>query len=117
MVSASARRRSTSGRRSRASQPASASGRPDNTAFKRSVPFLATERRSWRAGERNVQIPNLLPQRIPVQAENIGRFQLVAARRCERAQDQRTLDLAQEPVVNPWRRKAAGVRAEVALEV
>src|SRR6476646_9692201 len=50
----------------------------------------------------NVEIPDLLPQRVAVEAEQVGRADLVAARGRQRRGEQRHFDLLEDAVVKAW---------------
>src|SRR5947207_14317558 len=54
----------------------------------------------------NVEVPDLLPQRVAVEAEQVGRTNLVAARGRQRCGQQRHLDLLEDAVVEARRRHA-----------
>ena len=68
----------------------------------------------------NIQVPDLLPQRIAVEAEQIGGANLIAARRRQRRREQRNLDFLEDPVIEPRRRHAVGearkMRRQVGLD-
>src|SRR6202035_1167379 len=52
----------------------------------------------------NVQIANLLPQRVPIEAEQIGGADLIAPGRRQRGGEQRHLDLLEDTVIEAGRR-------------
>src|SRR5260221_1757143 len=56
----------------------------------------------------NVEIPDLLPQRIAVKAKQVGSADLVAPRRRQRRGEQRHLDFLEDPVIEAGRRHAVG---------
>src|SRR6266851_9970574 len=56
----------------------------------------------------DVQVANLLPQRIAVEAEQVGGTDLVAPGRRQRRRQQRHLDFLQDPVIEARRRHAVG---------
>src|SRR3954468_5309254 len=68
----------------------------------------------------NVEIPDLLPQRIAVEAEQVGRADLVATRGRQRRGEQRHLDLLEDAVVEPRRwhavREAGEVRGQIGFD-
>ena len=49
----------------------------------------------------NVEIPDLLPQRVAVEAQQIGGANLIAARGRQRRREQRNLDFLEDPVIEP----------------
>src|SRR3954451_25333272 len=61
----------------------------------------------------DVEIPDLLPQRVAVGAEQIGRPNLVAAGGGERGGEQRHLSLLQDAVIEAGRRYAVREALEV----
>src|SRR5579863_2634910 len=67
----------------------------------------------------NVQVPDFLPQRIAVEAQQVSRPDLIAAGRRERGREQRDLDLFQDAVIETrWRhaiREAGEVRGQIGL--
>src|SRR5829696_3725447 len=65
----------------------------------------------------NVEIANFLPQRIAVHAKQIGRPDLIAARRYKRRREQRILHFAQNAVVQAGRRQAIIEAGEIAREI
>src|SRR4051812_10980060 len=65
----------------------------------------------------DIEIPDLLPQRVAVEAEQIGRADLVAAGRRERGREQRHLDLFQDAVIEARRRHAVREALEVRGEI
>src|ERR1700730_741133 len=64
-----------------------------------------------------LQIPDLLAQRVAVDAEQIGRANLIAARRRECRREQRVFDLPQDAVIEAGRRQAVAEAAEILVEV
>src|ERR1700736_1322946 len=68
----------------------------------------------------NVQIADFLPQRVAVEAEQIGGADLIAARRRQRCGEQRDLDFLEDAVVEARRRdavrKAREVRGQIGLD-
>src|ERR1700684_4201402 len=52
----------------------------------------------------NVQVANLLPQRVPIEAEQIGGADLIAPGRRQRGGEQRHLDLLEDAVIEAGRR-------------
>src|SRR5947208_14426335 len=65
----------------------------------------------------NVEVPDLLPQRIAVEAEQVGRTNLVAARGRQRRGQQRNFDLLEDAVVEARRRHAIREAGEVRRQV
>ena len=63
------------------------------------------------------QIADLLAQRIPVQAEQMGGPDLVAARGAEADRQQRPLDFLQDPVIEAGRRKPVALCREIGREM
>src|SRR5882757_8285879 len=68
----------------------------------------------------NVEVANFLPQRVAVQAEQIGGADLIAAGRRQRGGQQRHLDFLKDAVVEPRRRyavwEARKVRRQIGLD-
>src|SRR5258705_2096855 len=102
----------------------------DNSAAirpqKRSIPSLATP--PYCEGKRvqslaaapvnlNVEIPDLLPQRVAVETEQVSRANLVAAGGRQRRGQQRHLDLLEDTVVEAGRRHAVGEAGEVRRQI
>src|SRR6266480_7208004 len=56
----------------------------------------------------DVQVANLLPQRVAVQAEQIGRADLITSGRRQCRREQRYLNLLEDPVIKARRRHAVG---------
>src|ERR1700687_113810 len=56
----------------------------------------------------NVQIANLLPQRVAVETQQVSGADLIAAGRRQRRREQRHLDLLEDAVIEPRRRHAVG---------
>src|SRR6266853_4320175 len=65
----------------------------------------------------DVQVANLLPQRVAVEAEEVGGADLVAPGRRQRGREQRHLDFLQNPVIKPRRRHAIGEPGEVRRQI
>src|ERR1700694_2747221 len=61
----------------------------------------------------NVQIADFLPQRVAVEAEQVGRADLIAARRRQRRSEQRHLDFLEDAMIEAGRRHAVGEAREV----
>src|ERR1700730_10735456 len=61
----------------------------------------------------NVEIADFLPQRVAVEAEQIGGADLVAARRRQRRRQQRHLDFLEDAVIEARRRHAVGKAGKV----
>src|SRR5262245_15926833 len=61
-----------------------------------------------RAEDLDIQIADLLAQRIAIDAQKIGRPDLIAAGRSQRRCQQRHLDLTQDAMIEAWRRQAVG---------
>src|SRR5215216_1651099 len=94
--------------------------------LKRSIPSRATRFHSGGKRARslaaapvdlNVEIPDLLPQRVAVEAEQVGGADLVAARGRQRRGEQRHLDLLEDAVVEARRRHAVREAGEVRGQV
>src|SRR5665213_3235995 len=68
----------------------------------------------------NVEIADLLPQRVAVEAQQVGGADLVAAGRRQRRREQRDLDLLEDAVIEPGRRHAVGedrkMRRQIGLD-
>src|SRR5690349_24137754 len=75
----------------------------------------ALEAASWSPTDVNVQFADLLAQGIAIEPEHVRGLELIAARRQQGARDQRTLDLAKQPVIDTGRRQRSVVRTEIAL--
>src|SRR5689334_18449070 len=69
------------------------------------------------AANLDVEFADLLAESVAVEAEELGGFELVAAGGPQAQQDQRPLDLAQHPVIEPSRRQTALMRGKIVLEV
>src|SRR5262245_6858751 len=65
----------------------------------------------------DVQIADLFPQRVAVDAEQVGGADLVAASGGERHRQQRMLDLAQDAVIEPGRRQLVAEGREICRQV
>src|SRR5882757_4127571 len=65
----------------------------------------------------NIEVPDLLAQRVAVKPEQVGGADLVAARGRQRRGKQRHLDLFQDAVIEPRRRHAVGKAREVRGQV
>src|SRR6478752_1800686 len=65
----------------------------------------------------DIEIPDLLPQRVTVEAEQIGGADLVATGGRERGREQRHLDLLQDAVIEARRRHAVREALEVRGEI
>src|SRR6478735_6541442 len=65
----------------------------------------------------NVEVPDLLPQRIAVEAEQVSGADLVAARCRQRGREQRHLDFLEDAVVEARRRHAVREAREVRRQV
>src|SRR6185437_7782943 len=65
----------------------------------------------------NIEVPDLLAQRIAVQSQQIGRADLVAAGGCQRCGQQRHLDFLEDAVVEARRRHAVGKAREVRRQI
>src|SRR5689334_14387390 len=61
----------------------------------------------------DIEVPDLLAQRVAVQAQQVGRADLVAAGRGERGRQQRHLDLLQDAMIEARRRQVVGETREV----
>src|SRR6185437_15962584 len=61
----------------------------------------------------NVEVPDLLSQRITVKTQEVGRPNLIAAGRRERCREQRHLDLLEDAMVEARRWHAVGKTGEV----
>src|SRR5437660_7037959 len=98
----------------------------DNSAairpLKRSIPSRATRLYCGRkrlqslaaaSVDLNIEIPDLLPERVAVEAEQVGRADLVAARGRQRCGKQRHLDLLEDAVIEARRRYAVREAGEV----
>jgi hypothetical protein len=86
------------------------------------VPSVMIEFTAWipllRAPARlQVELPELLAQSVAVQAEQLGRPDLVAPGRLQRERQQRPFHLAQDTVVESARRQAMRMRLEVTVEM
>src|SRR6187402_3652371 len=90
----------------------SAASRPRNHSFSigltNAFPRLATA-----AVYLDVEIPDLLSERVAVEAKQVGRADLVAARGGQRRGEQRDLNFLENPVVEAWRRHAIRETGEV----
>src|ERR1700744_5199535 len=68
----------------------------------------------------NIEVPDLLAQRVAVQAQQVGGADLVAAGRGQRGREKRHLDLLEDAVIEAGRRHAVGeagkVRGQVRLD-
>ncbi len=82
-------------------------------------PRRIKRRRASSAGAEHldIQVPDLLAQRIAVETEEIGGADLVAAGGGQRDRQQRIFDLAQDPVVEPGRRKLVTATREIGREM
>src|SRR5262249_25385866 len=69
------------------------------------------------ANDLNIEVANLLPQRVAVDAEQVGSPDLIAPGCRQRSRQQRVFDLAQDPVVKAGGRKAIIKRPEVARQM
>ena len=65
----------------------------------------------------DVEIPDLLPQRIAVEAEQVGGADLIAARRCQRRGEERNLDFLEDPVIEAGRRHAVREAGKMRLQI
>ena len=65
-----------------------------------------------RAHQPDVEIVDLFAQRIAVEAQKLGRLDLIAARRRERRRNQRIFELPQDPMIDAGRRQAIAVGPE-----
>src|SRR4051812_11701589 len=65
----------------------------------------------------DIEIPDLLPQRVAVEAEQIGSTDLVTAGGGERGREQRHLDLLQDAMIEARRRHAVREALEVRGEI
>src|ERR1051326_9417658 len=65
----------------------------------------------------NLQIPDLLTQRIAVDAEQVGGADLIAASRGQGGGEQRAFDLAQDAVIEAGRRQAIVEAGEIACQI
>src|SRR5215208_7993405 len=70
-----------------------------------------------RAHHLDVEVADLLAQRVAVDAEQVGGADLVTAGSGERGREQRVLDLAQDAVIEAGRRHAVGEAGEIAGEM
>src|ERR1043165_6606690 len=102
----------------------------DNSAtiepLKRSIPSRSTRFHCGRGARNplaaapvdlNVEIPDLLAQRVAVEAEQDGRTDLVAAGGRQRRSQQRYLDLLEDAMVQARRRHAVREAGEVRGQV
>src|SRR5215470_5309911 len=65
----------------------------------------------------NIEIADLLAQRVAVDAEQVGGADLVAAGGRERHRQERMLDLAQHPMIEPGRRQLVAEAREVGRQM
>ena len=65
----------------------------------------------------DIEIGDLLSEGIPVNAQKIGAFRLIAARRIEGDLDQGQLDLAQDALVQTGWRELPAVQVKIALQM
>src|SRR3954471_12891835 len=65
----------------------------------------------------NVEIPDLLPQGIAVEAKHIRRPDLVAARRRQRGGQERHFDLLEDTMVEARRRHTVGEAREMRRQI
>src|SRR5712672_358424 len=86
-----------------------------NTSFARFASYCTRLRANLTpaAIDLDVEIANLLPQRVAVETEQVGRADLVAAGRRQRRGQQRHLDLLQDAMIEAGRRHAVGKAREV----
>src|SRR5262249_31134423 len=70
-----------------------------------------------RSDHLNVEVADLLAQRVAVDAEQVGSANLVAPRRGERRRHEGKLDLLQDPMVKAGRRYAVFEPREIAGQV
>src|SRR5438067_4239415 len=70
-----------------------------------------------RAHHLDVEVADLLAQRVAVDAEQVGSADLVATGGGERGREQRVLDFAQNAVIEAGRRHAVGEAGEIAGEM
>src|SRR6266404_510536 len=68
----------------------------------------------------NVQVANFLPQRVAVEAQKVGRANLVAPRRRQSRREQGYFDFLEYAVIEPGRRhavrKAGKMRRQIGLD-
>src|SRR6185312_13735884 len=69
------------------------------------------------AGDVDIELADLLAEGVAVEAQELGRFELVAPGGTEAQQDERPLDLAQYAVIEPGGRQAALMRGKIVLEM
>src|SRR5688572_13334996 len=65
----------------------------------------------------DVEIANLLAQGVPVEAEQFGGLDLIAARVAERGAHERQLQFAHEAMVEPGRRQSIAETSEISREI
>ena len=65
----------------------------------------------------NLQIPDLLAQRVAVDPQEVGSADLVAPGRRQRHGQERMLDLAQDPVIKPGRRQVVAEARKIGRQV
>src|SRR5262245_7150025 len=97
--------------------PAAISGLPAASPCRCESPWTTDTDLPRAANDGYVELAYLLAQRVPIQPEQAGRANLVAARGLEGQLDQRPLDLAQDPAVKAARRQIILVRGEVVTQM
>ena len=80
-------------------------------------PSQALNAASWRPADMDVQVADLLAQRVAVEPQYVGRLELIAAGRRQGSRDQRSLDLANQSIVDARRRQGAVVGTKIAVDV
>src|SRR5688572_18055500 len=81
------------------------------------VTSTAVARSGPPANHPDVEVADFLAQRIAVQSEELRGLDLIASGRPKRDADQRCLDLPQHAVIQPRRRQAIAVLAEIARQM
>src|SRR5438046_9224722 len=80
---------------------------------------ISPHRRSLTIGPKDldVEVADFLTQRVAVDPQQVGGADLIAARSGQRHRQERMLNFAQHPVVEPGRRQAVAKAREIGGEV
>src|SRR3954462_9896680 len=81
------------------------------------MPNDAVSAASWRPADMNVQVADLLPECVAVQAKHVRSLELVATSRRQRPRDQGPLHLADQTVVDARRRQGTIVGPEITVDM